>query len=29
MLGFVNGLAVVICMAQFGSFKTVSSVGSL
>ncbi len=29
MLGFVNGLAVVICMAQFGSFKTVSSVGAL
>jgi len=29
MLGFVNGLAVVICMAQFGSFKTVSSTGSL
>ncbi len=29
MLGFVNGLAVVICMAQFGSFKTVSSFGSL
>ncbi|AMV35425.1 C4-dicarboxylic acid transporter DauA [Pirellula sp. SH-Sr6A] len=29
MLGFVNGLAVVICMAQFGSFKTVSSIGSL
>ena len=22
MLGFVNGLAIVICMAQFGSFKT-------
>ncbi|MDP1562817.1 MAG: SulP family inorganic anion transporter [Pirellulaceae bacterium] len=29
VLGFVNGLAVVICMAQFGSFKTVNSVGSL
>ncbi len=29
MLGFVNGLAVVICMAQFGSFKTVSSIGAL
>jgi SulP family sulfate permease len=29
MLGFVNGLAIVICMAQFGSFKTVSSLGSL
>lgn len=29
MLGFVNGLAIVICMAQFGSFKTVSSIGSL
>jgi SulP family sulfate permease len=29
MLGFVNGLAIVICMAQFGSFKTVSSVGVL
>lgn len=27
MLGFVNGLAVVICMAQFGSFKTISSSG--
>lgn len=22
MLGFVNGLAIVICLAQFGSFKT-------
>ena len=22
MLGFVNGLAIVICMAQFGSFRT-------
>ncbi len=29
MLGFVNGLAIVICMAQFGSFKTVSSTGLL
>lgn len=29
MLGFVNGLAVVICMAQFGSFKTVSPFGGL
>lgn len=29
MLGFVNGLAIVICMAQFGSFKTVNSFGSL
>ncbi len=29
MLGFVNGLAIVICMAQFGSFKTVSSAGAL
>jgi len=29
MLGFVNGLAIVICMAQFGSFKTVSSFGAL
>lgn len=29
MLGFVNGLAVVICMAQFGSFKTVNSFGAL
>lgn len=29
MLGFVNGLAVVICMAQFGSFKTVNSIGKL
>jgi sulfate permease, SulP family len=29
MLGFVNGLAVVICMAQFGSFKTVNSLGTL
>lgn len=29
MLGFVNGLAIVICMAQFGSFKTVDSTGVL
>jgi len=29
MLGFVNGLAIVICMAQFGSFKTVNSLGGL
>ncbi|MDB4338783.1 SulP family inorganic anion transporter [Rhodopirellula sp.] len=29
MLGFVNGLAIVICMAQFGSFKTVNSTGQL
>jgi SulP family sulfate permease len=29
MLGFVNGLAIVICMAQFGSFKTVSNIGVL
>jgi len=29
MLGFVNGLAIVICMAQFGSFKTVSPFGKL
>lgn len=29
MLGFVNGLAIVICMAQFGSFKTVNSFGGL
>ncbi len=29
MLGFVNGLAIVICMAQFGSFKTVSTFGVL
>jgi len=27
MLGFVNGLAVVILMAQFGSFKTLSADG--
>ena len=29
MLGFVNGLAVVIFLAQFGSFKTVSDAGAL
>jgi len=29
MLGFVNGLAIVICMAQFGSFKTLSENGEL
>lgn len=29
MLGFVNGLAIVICVAQFGSFKTVSTLGTL
>ncbi|WP_345786136.1 SulP family inorganic anion transporter [Rubellicoccus peritrichatus] len=29
MLGFVNGLAIVIFMAQFGSFKTVNDAGSL
>lgn len=29
MLGFVNGLAIVIFLAQFGSFKTVSDGGSL
>ncbi len=29
MLGFVNGLAIVICTAQFGSFKTVNSFGAL
>lgn len=29
MLGFVNGLAIVICMAQFGSFKTVNHLGNL
>ncbi len=29
MLGFVNGLAIVIFMAQFGSFKTINSVGEL
>ncbi len=29
MLGFVNGLAIVIFLAQFGSFKTVSEAGAL
>jgi len=29
MLGFVNGLAIVIGMAQFGSFKTISNAGQL
>ena len=29
MLGFVNGLAIVIFMAQFGSFKTVDRLGKL
>lgn len=29
MLGFVNGLAIVIFMAQFGSFKTVDGLGKL
>ncbi len=29
MLGFVNGLAIVICMAQFGSFKTINAAGAL
>lgn len=29
MLGFVNGLAIVIGLAQLGSFKTLSSTGSL
>ena len=29
MLGFVNGLAIVILTAQFGSFKTVNAVGDL
>jgi SulP family sulfate permease len=29
MLGFVNGLAIVICMAQFGSFKTINLSGNL
>ncbi len=29
MLGFVNGLAIVILMAQFGSFRTVSATGQL
>ena len=29
MLGFVNGLAVVILLAQFGSFQTVDAAGEL
>ena len=29
MLGFVNGLAIVIFMAQFGSFQTLNAQGSL
>ena len=29
MLGFVNGLAIVIGMAQLGSFKTLSADGAL
>ena len=29
MLGFVNGLAIVICLAQLGSFKTLSNSGEL
>ena len=29
MLGFVNGLAVVILLGQFGSFKTLGSEGSM
>jgi SulP family sulfate permease len=29
MLGFVNGLAIVIFMAQFGSFKTLAPTGDL
>ncbi|MFH5806369.1 SulP family inorganic anion transporter [Alienimonas sp. DA493] len=29
MLGFVNGLAIVILMAQFGSFQTVDAAGEL
>ncbi len=29
MLGFVNGLAIVICLAQIGSFKTLNSDGAL
>ncbi|HEX4412627.1 MAG TPA: SulP family inorganic anion transporter, partial [Lacipirellulaceae bacterium] len=27
MLGFVNGLAIIICVAQFHSFKTINSSG--
>ena len=29
MLGFVNGLAIVIFLAQFGSFKTINPAGSM
>ncbi len=29
MLGFVNGLAIVICLAQLGSFKTLGAGGEL
>ena len=29
LLGFVNGLAIVICVAQFGSFRTVDGFGQL
>jgi SulP family sulfate permease len=29
MLGFVNGLAIVIFLAQFGSFKTIDDAGQL
>lgn len=29
MLGFVNGLAIVIFTAQFGSFKTINNLGQL
>jgi len=29
MLGFVNGLAIVILLAQFGSFQTVNAAGEL
>jgi len=29
MLGFVNGLAIVILLAQFGSFKTIDELGQL
>jgi SulP family sulfate permease len=29
MLGFVNGLAIVILMAQFGSFKTLGDSGAM
>jgi len=29
MLGFVNGLAIVICLAQLGSFQTINAAGAL